>query len=99
MHISKDDVKKWGSIKPSFYFLLSPKLSRNMGDYNPKYLFIRCRQLEGTISEGPKTGCWPITLMRVDKGWGSPPEAAWTYDPSESWPPKEPDNIELDLIA
>lgn len=70
-----------------------------MGDVNLQYLFIRARQLEGTISEGPEIGVWPITAGRVHKGWGSPPNAAWTYDPRDSWPPKEPDNIDLDLIA
>lgn len=38
-------------------------------------------------------------MSRVWKGWGSPPATAWTYDSDSTWPPKEPDNIDLDLLA
>jgi GNAT superfamily N-acetyltransferase len=93
--LKDDDLKRWDSSKPSFIFLLNP----NIEDFNLIYLFIRGRQLEGTISEGPKIGVWPITAGRVRKGWGSPPNTAWTHDPSDPWPPKEPDNIDHDLIA
>ncbi len=44
-------------------------------------------------------GVWPITAERIHKRWGSPPNSVWTYDPREPWPPKEPYNIDLDLIA
>lgn len=61
-----------------------------------QYLFVRGRQLEGTFPGDAATGCWPITVNRIGRGWGVPPEDAWPYDVS-IWPPREPQNI--DAIA
>ncbi|HEV3448985.1 MAG TPA: hypothetical protein VG099_30390, partial [Gemmataceae bacterium] len=61
------------------------------------YNVVRCRQLEGTFPGAPETGCWPITSLRVMRGWGSVPQDAWPDTALESWPPREPPG--LDEIA
>jgi GNAT superfamily N-acetyltransferase len=59
------------------------------------YSYVRSRQLEGTYNDDPTIGCWPITALRIDRGWGNPGEERWPYSGSaESWPPKEPANID-----
>ena len=59
------------------------------------YGYIRARQLEGTYNDDPKIGAWPISALRVARGWGDPGEERWPYDGSgKSWPPKEPAHID-----
>jgi len=59
------------------------------------YGYVRSRQLEGTYNNDPTIGCWPITALRIDRGWGNPGEERWPYNGSaESWPPKEPAHID-----
>lgn len=59
------------------------------------YGFVRGRQLEGTYPGDPGTGCWPITAMRVSRGWGAPREQAWPRNGNASqWPPPEPPEID-----
>jgi GNAT superfamily N-acetyltransferase len=55
------------------------------------YIFVRSRQLEGTFPGEPTVGTWPITALRIVRGWGAPPEEAWPYNGDASaWPPIEP---------
>jgi len=59
------------------------------------YGYVRSRQLEGTYNDDPTIGCWPITALRIERGWGNPGEERWPYDGSaNSWPPKEPANVD-----
>jgi len=63
--------------------------------YSVMYGYVRSRQLEGTYNDDPTIGCWPITALRIDRGWGNPGEERWPYNGSaESWPPKEPSDID-----
>lgn len=64
--------------------------------FSAMYNFVRGRQLEGTFPGDRQTGIWPITQLRIGRGWGAIPEEAWKYD-SSVWPPKEPPG--LDAIA
>jgi GNAT superfamily N-acetyltransferase len=57
------------------------------------YSYIRARELEGTYPGPPDVGAWLISTMRVVKGWGAPPEAAWPYR-SDEWPRVEPPFID-----
>jgi GNAT superfamily N-acetyltransferase len=63
---------------------------------SPQYKFVRGRQLEGTYPGDASTGIWPITALRIDRGWGNVSEEDWPYDTSV-WPPVEPPG--LDQIA
>lgn len=54
--------------------------------------------MEGTLSQGPEVGVWPITAMRVHYGWGFLPEDAWVLGAAPLWPPP-PDPPGLDAIA
>ena len=70
---------------------------KTMQDFNQSvmYNFVRSRQLEGTFPGDPATGTWPITSLRVNRGWGCPPEEAWPYNGDAStWPPSEPPEID-----
>src|SRR5580700_9540106 len=59
------------------------------------YNFVRSRQLEGTFPGDHSTGVWPITSLRISRGWGCPPEEAWPYKGrAEDWPPIEPPDID-----
>lgn len=58
------------------------------------YAFVRGRQLDGTFPGSRLTGVWPITDLRVRKGWGMPPESAWPYT-DEEWPPREPPGMDV----
>ncbi len=63
--------------------------------YSVMYSYVRSRQLEGTYNTDPTIGCWPVTALRIDRGWGNPGEERWPYDGSaEAWPPEEPANID-----
>jgi hypothetical protein len=64
--------------------------------FSPLYAYVRGRQLERTFPGDWRTGVWPITEMRISRGWGSLPEEYWPYDASR-WPPEEPPG--LDQIA
>lgn len=59
------------------------------------YLHFRGRQLEGTFSDAPDIGIWPISAARISRGWGNASLAEWPYitDPSD-WPPPEPEGID-----
>jgi hypothetical protein len=62
------------------------------------YNFVRSRQLEGTFPGDRSTGTWPTTSLRVQLGWGSPPDNSWPYNGRASgWPPQEPPG--LDALA
>jgi hypothetical protein len=50
-----------------------------------QYPFLRGRQLEGTFLDDAATGVWPITRLRIMRGWGCVSEEAWPYD-SANWP-------------
>lgn len=57
------------------------------------YAYVRARQLEGNFSDDPQLGAWIVTDLRIRKGWGSPPESEWPYEP-HPWPPVEPPGID-----
>src|ERR1700676_2240542 len=62
------------------------------------YGFVRTRQLEGTMSRGPRQGVFIINSLRVQAGWGTISETSWPYPKrGTSWPPPEPPG--LDQIA
>src|SRR6266852_8422140 len=61
------------------------------------YNAVRSRQLEGDYPGDPQTACWPITTLRVRRGWGDVPQEAWPNSALKSWPPYEPPG--LDQIA
>lgn len=59
------------------------------------YIYVRSRQLEKTYNSDPKIGCWPISALRILRGWGAPLEEQWPYvGDIKSWPPKEPVGID-----
>jgi len=58
------------------------------------YNVVRCRQLEGTYPGDPQTACWPITSLRVMRGWGYVPEEAWPNIALQVWPPSEPPGLD-----
>jgi GNAT superfamily N-acetyltransferase len=59
------------------------------------YNFVRSRQLEGSFDEFPEKGVYPITSLRISKGWGFPPEELWPYKNGiNKWPPDEPEDID-----
>ena len=59
------------------------------------YNYVRSRELEGTFPGNHSTGVWPITSLRIGRGWGTPTEEAWPYKGrAEDWPPIEPKNID-----
>ncbi len=66
-----------------------------MNNHTPsrRYGFVRSRQLEGTLPGDPGTGVRPITALRVQHGWGAPPEEAWPRT-GESWLPTEPPGVD-----
>ncbi len=49
----------------------------------------RARQLEGTLSDDPQIGIWPVTFHRVLWGWGSPQFSESASD-GGSWPEHNP---------
>jgi hypothetical protein len=63
------------------------------------YGFVRSRQLDGTINEGPEVGVYLVTGCRISAGWGMVAESRWPYPRrDEPWPPvDEPPS--LDAIA
>jgi len=61
--------------------------------YRAQYLFVRRRQLERTFPNDAATGAWPITALRIMRGWGCVSEEARPYDGAK-WPPDEPENID-----
>jgi GNAT superfamily N-acetyltransferase len=62
------------------------------------YGFVRARQLEGTMTLGPRRGVFLINAARVFAGWGQVSETRWPYPKrGASWPPPEPPG--LDKIA
>lgn len=74
----------------------------NAGDQvvqmNPRYIWIRGRELEQTYPGDRETGIWPISGARVAYGWGNVPVDAWPNGPSSTeWPPREPEG--LDRVA
>lgn len=59
------------------------------------YIIVRSRQLEGTFPGDAHTGAWCITALRINRGWGVPPESAWPYaGRAKAWPPMEPPNVD-----
>jgi GNAT superfamily N-acetyltransferase len=67
-----------------------------MSKYSRMYNYVRSRQLEGTYNNDPAIGGWPVTSLRIMRGWGAPLETEWPYDGDVShWPPEqEPTDID-----
>ena len=61
------------------------------------YGFIRARQLDGTLFQGPRKGSYVLTAARVCAGWGSVSAQRWPRHKGDPWPPPEPPG--LDEIA
>lgn len=63
------------------------------------YSFVRARQLDGTLFEGPRVGSYLISNARILAGWGRVSERRWPNlrKGIDTWPPFEPH--ELDRIA
>jgi GNAT superfamily N-acetyltransferase len=62
-------------------------------NFSARYTFIRGRQLEGTYPGNSKTGIWPITALRIGRGWGYVPHEERPHDDSV-WPPVEPPGLD-----
>jgi len=63
------------------------------------YIYVRSRQLEGTFGDDPTIGAWPVSVLRIMRGWGMPPEESWPYVGDASlWPPKE-EPPDIDRVA
>jgi hypothetical protein len=58
------------------------------------YVFVRGRELEGTFPGDSRIGVWPITELRIMRGWGVPPEKARPFNLAADWPPVEPPGID-----
>jgi hypothetical protein len=59
------------------------------------YGFVRSRQLDGTLAEGPKFGSYIITNNRVLASWGMVSEKRWPYPKGRvAWPPVEPEGLD-----
>lgn len=75
-----------------------PRLPDKKGNkpmFSVTYNYVRGRQLEGTYNSDPKIGYWPITSLRISRGWGAPLEERWPYSGGAAWwPPEEPPNID-----
>ncbi len=62
-------------------------------EYSPMYSYIRALQIEGTYPED--AGAWPISTLRVLKGWGAVTEQSWPYvGDADKWPPQEPPGLD-----
>lgn len=58
------------------------------------YNVVRSLQLEGRVHI-PTEGCWPITSVRVAKGWGYPNQSDFPgYGNSLLFPPPEPPDLD-----
>jgi hypothetical protein len=59
------------------------------------YGFVRARQLDGTILEGPRVGTHIITSCRVRAGWGIVSERRWPrLRRGDMWPTIEPPGLD-----
>lgn len=90
-----------------FDFQIIKRLIRMLNDFQMNfpftpsrmYNYVRSRQLEGTFEFGPKIGTFPITSLRISKGWGFPSEDAWPYaEAAKNWPQLE-EPIDIDKLA
>ena len=72
-----------------------PDTKDNKPIFSVTYNYVRGRQLEGTYNNDPKIGYWPITALRISRGWGAPLQEEWpdSWD-AASWPPEEPPNMD-----
>lgn len=58
------------------------------------YLFHRSRQLDGTLSNGPRYGSYCITAARVLAGWGTISEKRFPVPKPLIWPFVEPPGVD-----
>ena len=62
------------------------------------YSFVRARQLDGTIDQGPRVGVYVVTAARILGSWGRVSQRRWpNARRGDPWPPIEPPG--LDRIA
>ena len=62
-------------------------------EYSPMYAYVRALQIEGTYPKD--AGAWPISTLRVSRGWGTVTEDVFPYvGEPDKWPPKEPPGID-----
>jgi GNAT superfamily N-acetyltransferase len=59
--------------------------------FSVAYSDIRSRQLEGTYPGDPMMGVWPVTSLRIRRGWGILLHEDWPLELDRAnWPPSEP---------
>jgi hypothetical protein len=58
------------------------------------YGFVRSRQLDGTLFEGPRIGSYVLTAARVCAGWGTVSAKRWPRRKGDPWPPPEPPGLD-----
>jgi hypothetical protein len=58
------------------------------------YGFVRGRQLDGTLYEGPRVGSHVLTAHRILAGWGMVSAKRWPRRKGEQWPPPEPSKLD-----
>jgi hypothetical protein len=59
------------------------------------YGFVRSRELDGTLADGPKVGTYVLTACRVSAGWGNVSEKRWPYPKgTAARPPSEPQGLD-----
>lgn len=63
------------------------------------YGFVRARQLDGSLADGPRVGVYGISSMRVHAGWGLVSAKRWSYPRSRPLPWPLPESPGLDRIA
>jgi len=66
--------------------------ARQVTEFNPRYTWIRARQLEGTFPGDQQTGIWPISWNRIAYSWGNVPLTFWPL--STEWPPDLPPGLD-----
>jgi hypothetical protein len=78
---------------------MRPRPRRRDWRISRMYGFIRSRQLDGTLNQGPRVGTYVITAHRIHAGWGTVSETRFPYPKGKiiQWPPVEQEG--LDEIA
>ena len=73
---------------------LARRSDPSVESFSAMYTDVRCRQLEGTFPGDPMEGVWPISAMRISRGWGSVTESEWPAVHVPDWPGVEPEGLD-----
>ena len=65
---------------------------RNPAPLSGTYIYVRGRELEGTMSDDPSPGIWGVTACRVARGWGNIPRNL--LPAGGAWPPSPPPDVD-----